>query len=162
MTVAIAAKFEAGIICATDSSIHTGNSRMTLPYIKGEYVYEGFAMYAGCLATAQAIARSAQDKPLLAALDDVDWDDGDDADFLVVTQPDLAIFAIDSSGAIVGCDEWGATGHGSDSARMLLEALYKPRSESYVTSTLKTIIQIIQKYDSTVYGPVRFEVIRNA
>jgi 20S proteasome alpha/beta subunit len=161
MTVCIAARFEGGIVCVSDSAITVGNNRITSTTIKGYDIAEGFAMFCGGLAAAQRVLRLAEKETLLDAIDNEkdDWDgDEDDPDFLLVT-PDLRMVTVDSSGSEIQHADWGAIGHGSDSARMLLEALYKPnKSESYVLSTLKTIVTIIQKYDNTVYGPPRHRV----
>lgn len=157
MTVGIMARSEEGhIVCASDSAINIGQHRITKPDIKGQYLGADFVLFAGGLSNAQRVFRS-EEYLIQDAIETVDWEEaeGDDLpEFLVATHDGL-IYTIDTDLATVHHDEWGAIGHGGDAARMLLEALYKKRSASYVASTLKTIIHIVQKYDATVYGPVR-------
>lgn len=159
MTVCIMARFDKGVVAASDSSITTGNNRITLPHIKGQYVDNGFVLYAGGLATAQAILRRAQEETLLDVVldmkDEVEDDDG--AEFLLLdTSGCMSI--IDSDGAVYTQESYASIGHGADGARMLLRGMYVCESEDYVTKTLSTIIQIIQEFDNTVYGPVRTAV----
>lgn len=159
MTVGIAARFEFGVVCASDSAISVGNNRITLPHVKGREVQEGFALYSGVLADAQKALRSAKDDSLLEVVLDMDWEENEGADFLVVTD-DERLYTVDSSGARISHDDYGAIGHGSDLARFGLLMNYKPdKSEAYVKSMLKTIITAIERFDATVYGPVRFRVI---
>lgn len=153
------AKFKGGTVVASDSSITTGNNRITLPHIKGQYIRNGFALYAGGLASAQAVLRRAQEEPILdVVLDRVEEDDEEDgAEFLILdTQGGMSI--LDHWGAVYAQEDYAAIGHGSDGARMLLRGMYVCDTEEYVTTTLQTIIQIIQEFDNTVYGPVRSAV----
>lgn len=162
MTVCIMARYDSGLISASDSAIVTGGNRVTLPYIKGAQIPEGYALYAGVLHEAQRIIQDVRllpnsliDTVRTAAKERDEEDDG--ADFLLAQSP-RDFCSLDSDGAVIWHEDWGCIGHGADSARMLLEALYKKKGLEYVKTTLKTIITIIAKYDNTVFGPVRFEV----
>lgn len=159
MTVAIAAEFEGGIVCATDSSITYGNNRIALPHIKGQYVLDGFAMYAGTVYVAQRILRRAVEEPLLDVVIDEQeelTDDEENADFLLVNADGMRI--IEAYGAEYKQERYAAIGHGGDAARMLMRGMYQYGDERYVTQTVKTVISIIQEFDTTVYGPVRTAV----
>lgn len=162
MTVAIAARCEGGVVCATDSAISVGDNRITLPGIKGELVHEGFAMYAGVLADAQSVLRGCSEQTVLeTVLEEYDdWEETDGADFLIVSYLDQHIYTVDSSGAYIPHSDYGAIGHGSDLARFGLMMNYKAgRTAAYVESMLKTIIKSIEMFDRTCYGPVRSRFI---
>jgi len=158
MTVCIMAKFVGGTVCATDSAITAGHNRITLPHIKGQYVKDGFALWSGSLGVVQKILVRAQDEYLLdVILDEKDEiDDEDGFEFLQLSGRAMNIF--DNDGASYSQEGYAAIGHGGDGARMLLRGMYSYEAEDYVSKTLSTIIQIIQEFDNTVYGPVRTAV----
>lgn len=155
MTVGIAARFNGGTVCATDSAITTGNNRITLPHIKGQYVHDGFTLWSGAMGVAQRVLKRAQDEHLLDVIldekDELDEEDG--FEFLLLSGRSMTI--LDNDGAAYAQEDYAAIGHGGDGARMLLKGMYVCEAEEYVTTTLHTIIQIIQEFDNTVYGPVR-------
>lgn len=164
MTVCIMARAEEGsVVCASDSAINLSSNRLTSSHIKGFFLMNQFVMHAGGLAEAQRVSRSTE-IDVESAIEELEWDEvgEEDSPEFLVYDPTAAphdIYSIDVHRAKVIHQDWGAIGHGSDAARMLLEALYKKKSVTYVESTLKTIIGIIQKYDATVYGPVRTHVL---
>lgn len=158
MTVCIAARFKGGTVCASDSAITSGNNRVTLPHIKGQYLHDGFALFSGSLGVVQHIMGRAQDEHLHDVIrDEMDeFEDEDGFEFLLLSGRSMHI--LDHDGAAYAQEDYAAIGHGGDGARMLLKGMYVCEAEEYVTTTLHTIIQIIQEFDNTVYGPVRTAV----
>jgi hypothetical protein len=161
MTVGIMARFMGGYVAATDSAITTGNNRITLPHIKGQYILEGFTLWAGGLALTQKMLARAQTEELLDVIldekDELDEDDGG-AEFLLLRKSNSSMTILDQDGASYSQEDYAAIGHGSDGARMMLRGMYACAEEDYVTQTLQTIVKIIQEFDNTVYGPVRTAV----
>ena len=162
MTIAIAARGKDCMVCVTDSSIAVGHNRITSPDIKGAWRGDEFVMYAGTLYYAQEVLRGEggmREAVIAAKEKHKDDDDDDSAEFLVVDRNGISI--LEHTAAVVSGFDYACIGHGSTTSWPILDALYKPEmSESWIKKMLGTVVRITEKYDSTVYRPSRFEVIR--
>lgn len=165
MTLCIAARFKDGVLCVSDSAVSVGHNRLTKPDIKGRWRGEEFIMYSGTLYYAQEIMLSKEkalrDAVLAVRKEHKDDEDDDSCELLTVDRRDLSITYYESTGATMGAGDYGAIGHGSSLGLAMLEMVYAPgRSEKWLRTHLDNIIRIVEKYDTTVFRPSRFEVIR--
>lgn len=163
MTICLAAKFKDGVLCCTDSAVSVGHNRLTKPDIKGWWRHNSFVMFSGTLYYAQEILH-ATPKDLRSAVLEVkkmhkdDDDDEDSAELLEVRGGD--IYYYESTGAVMKAGNYGAIGHGSTLGLALLDMVYAPgRSEKWLRTHMENIVRIVEKYDTTVFRPSRFEVI---
>jgi hypothetical protein len=165
MTLALAAKYKDGVLCATDSALTSGGTRQTMVDGKWFQTPRLFVMYSGSLWYAQELSHRCVDG---AGLRDVmkemnnenkdDDDHGDDAaNLLSVRRSDGCITFWEYTGAGVACGDFGGCGSGASLALPLLELVYTPgRSKAWLEGWFKRIFEIVEKYDTQVYGPVRF------
>lgn len=165
MTLCIAARFKDGVLCVSDSAVSVGHNRLTKPDIKGRWRGDEFIMYSGTLYYAQEIMLSKEkalrDAVLAVRKEHKDDEDDDSCELLTVDRRDLSITYYESTGATMGAGDYGAIGHGSSLGLAMLEMVYAPgRSEKWLRTHLDNIIRIVEKYDTTVFRPSRFEVIR--
>ena len=166
-TVCICARFKGGVLCATDTAVTTGGTRLSMDAIKGFELDGGFVMYAGTLYYAQAIEY--EDGDLRQRLLDVREKYKDDADedgcnLLQVTKNGKILIWSDH-GEYVPMKDYAAIGSGADLAMFGLDLVYsKDRSERWLREHVENIIFKIAKRDVMVYAdaqtPVRWHVVR--
>jgi 20S proteasome alpha/beta subunit len=164
VTVCIAAKFRGGVLCATDTAVTTGGTRLAMNDIKGFALGKGFAMYAGTLYYAQEI-RHAEGDDVRARLKTVLEDHKEEADedgcsLLSVTgKGNISIW--EHYGSEVPMDEYAAIGSGADLAMFGLDLVYSPdRSEKWLREHINNIITKIERRDVMVFRPIKWYVVK--
>lgn len=163
MTVCIAAKFRGGVICATDTAVTTGGTRLSMNDIKGFEVAGGFTMYAGTLYYAQEIRHA--EGPLLERLRAVHAEHKEDAEddgcsLLSVTK-DGNISIWEHYGSEVPMNDYAAIGSGADLAMFGLDLVYSPdRSEKWLREHINNIIAKVERRDVMVFRPIKWFTVR--
>jgi hypothetical protein len=169
VTVCLAATFDGGVLCCTDTAVTYGENRFHTPTIKGTHRWDGFAMYAGQPWAAhevvfdnsalglQTVVRSAAEKYKDHENQHPDFP----AEFLWVKM-DLSIHILDE-GSAFGPYDYACVGAGSSTAWPVMDVLYKRirnRTMSNTKRMLAETMRMCEKYDTTVYRPFIFEVLR--
>lgn len=159
MTVAIAAKFKGGVLCATDTAVTTGGTRLSMNDIKGFEMAGGFVMYSGTLYYAQEI-RSAEGT-LHDRLEHVREKYKDDAD-----EDGCSLLQVNGAGEIsiwehygsqIPMGDYAAIGSGADLAMFGLDLVYsKDRSEKWLREHLANILAKIERRDVMVFRPIKW------
>jgi hypothetical protein len=171
MTICIAVRTEdEGVVCMTDTAISLGNNRFNTPGIKGEWFGADFVMWAGDVWCAQKILRS--DPAELTFQETCDkfgkkYRETDTrhpdvpVDFLRVS-PEHEIEVIEANGSCIGGFDYACIGHGSFTAWPLMDALYRRLRTPTVYNVkrmLNEVGRLTEKYDTTVYRPLVFELV---
>jgi len=164
MTVCIAAKFKGGTLCATDTAVTTGGTRLSMNDIKGFPLNGGFTMYAGTLYYAQEIRHA--EGPLLERLSSVREKNKEDSedDGCSLLQVDKAgdISIWEHYGSKIPMKDYAAIGSGADLAMFGLDLIYsKDRSEKWLREHLNNIITKVERRDVMVFRPVEWYVVRS-
>jgi hypothetical protein len=167
VTVCIAAKYDGGTVCVSDTAISYGENRFHTPTIKGAHRWDGFIMYAGepwlchevVWDTSPCLTNDVI-KLLAAKYKDDDTSHPEfPAEFLATTAESIYIMG---QGEIFGDYDYACIGSGSTTAWPLLDALYKRvrnRTKSNTKKMLGEVMRLTEKYDPTVYRPFLFEVL---
>jgi 20S proteasome alpha/beta subunit len=166
-TVCIAARFKGGVLCATDTAVTTGGTRVSMNAIKGFQMNDSFVMFAGTLYYAQALMHEEGDaRTRLLEVREKYKDDADEdgCNLLEVTNRG-DIFMWSDHGEYVPMKNYAAIGSGGDLAMFGLDLVYSPeRSERWLRAHVENIIFKIAKRDVMVYAdketPVRWHVVR--
>jgi 20S proteasome alpha/beta subunit len=164
MTVCIAAKFKGGVLCATDTAVTTGGTRLSMNDIKGFPLGKGFVMYSGTLYYAQEIRHAEGDDVrdrLKAVLEENKEDaDEDGCSLLSVTgKGDISIW--EHYGSEVPMSDYAAIGSGSDLAMFGLDLVYSAdRSEKWLREHINNIITKIERRDTQVFRPIKWFTIK--
>ena len=167
MTLCIAAKFDTGVVCVTDTAISYGDNRFHTPTIKGEHRWDGFIMYAGEPWLCHEVVWDATSLTTNAVIKGLaqKYKDGDDqhpafpAEFLQANFDSLYLLG---QGEVFGDYEYACIGSGSTTAWPLLDALYKRvrnKTEYNTKKMLGEVMRLTEKYDATVYRPFLFETL---
>ena len=164
MTVCIAAKFKGGVLCATDTAVTTGGTRLSMNDIKGFPLAGGFAMYAGTLYYAQEI-RHAEGTDVRTRLKTVHEEHKEEADddgcslLSVTAKGDISIW--EHYGSEVPMNDYAAIGSGADLAMFGLDLVYSPeRSEKWLREHIKNIIAKVERRDVMVFRPIKWYSVR--
>lgn len=165
-TVCIAAKFKGGVLCATDTAVTTGGSRITMDAMKGFEYDGGYVMYAGTLYYAQEVELADGDdlREKLVNTHEKHKDDSDeDGCSLLQVTKDGKIILWEHYGSACPVKDYGAIGSGGDLAQFGLDLVYsKDRSEKWLREHISNIINLIAKRDGMVSPPIEWFVVRDA
>lgn len=164
MTVCIAAKFKGGVLCATDTAVTTGGTRLSMNDIKGFELDGGFAMYAGTLYYAQEIRHaegaSVRDRLKVVLEEHKEEADDDGCSLLSVTRSG-GISIWEHYGSEVPMNDYAAIGSGADLAMFGLDLVYSPdRSEKWLREHVKNIIAKVERRDVMVFRPIKWYTVR--
>lgn len=161
MTVGIAARYDHGIVCASDTAVGYGNNRFTLESIKGEERGDGFVLYAGTVWACQLAIATDPEGPFIDAVRacgrkfrDTEKHPSFPAEFIEVI--DTTITIIDGDGSVFPRMNYAVIGHGSSTAWPLMDALYNGGSLTAVKRQLAKVLRLCDKYDATVHAPFEY------
>jgi len=167
MTLGIAAKYNDGVVCVTDTAITYSDNRFHTPTIKGGHRWDGFIMYAGepwlCHEVVWDAGLQTTNDVVKALANKYKGDDDGHpvfpAEFLKATYNSIYILG---QGEVFGDYDYACIGSGSTTAWPLLDALYKRvrnKTEYNTKKMLGEVMRLTEKYDTTVYRPFLFEVL---
>ena len=167
MTLCIAARFNNGVVCVTDTAITYADNRFHTPSIKGGHRWDGFVMYAGEPWLCHEVLWNDSPETLNRVIKDLankykDDDDGHPvfpAEFIQASADSIYILG---QGEVFGDYDYACIGSGSTTAWPLLDALYKRvrnKTEHNTKKMLAEVMRLAEKYDTTVYRPFLFEVL---
>jgi len=163
MTVAIAARFKGGVLCATDSAITTGGSRIERANIKGFAKNGSFYLFAGAVYYAQRVEFSEQDtirNALIEVAAEADEDSPEDGCNLVEVTPSGQLVVWEYTGGFTIVEDYAAVGSGADMALFGLDLVYQPnRSEKWLREHIANIIEKIEKRDTGVFRPIHWQAL---
>jgi 20S proteasome alpha/beta subunit len=165
-TVCIAARFKGGVLCATDTAVTTGGTRLSMNAMKGFEFEGGYVMYAGTLYYAQEIRHASGDdlRDRLKTVHEHHKEDADDdgCSLLYVTR-EGGISIWEHYGSEVPMHDYAAIGSGADLAMFGLDLVYsKDRSEKWLREHVNNIITKIERRDVMVFRPIKWHVVRYA
>jgi 20S proteasome alpha/beta subunit len=162
-TVCIAAKFKGGVLCATDTAVTTGGTRLSMNDIKGFPLDDGFVMYAGTLYYAQEIRHA--EGTLRERLDTVKEKNKEDAEddgcSLLQVDKEGNVSIWEHYGSQIPMNEYAAIGSGADLAMFGLDLVYsKDRSEKWLREHINNIITKIERRDVMVFRPIKWHTVK--
>jgi ATP-dependent protease HslVU (ClpYQ) peptidase subunit len=172
MTVCLAAKYDGGVLCCTDSAITYGDNRFSTPTIKGEYRWDGFVMYAGEPWLCHEVVWDKSNRELIDVIKSAAYKYRAQenshpvfpGEFLQVTNDGTELW-IYGQGEVFGSYDYACVGAGSSTAWPVLDVLYKRvrnRTAAATKAMLAEVARMCEKYDATVYRPFLFEDIPDA
>jgi hypothetical protein len=170
VTVCLAARFDGGVLCCTDTAVTYGENRFHTPSIKGTHRWDGFVMYAGQPWAAHEVVWDTTDRNthevVLAATskykDHENQHPDFPAEFLHIGS--LGSIHILDEGSHFGPYQYACVGAGSSTAWPCLDILYKRIRNRTMSNTKKMLaetMRMCEKYDTSVYRPFMFEVVRD-
>ena len=165
MTICIAARFDYGVICMSDTKISYGNNCFDNETIKGKWRFGSFVMWAGDVWAAQKALDDEEPDFLTATRRLAKRHTGEHkspefpVEFIEVTE-DGHIRLIEGSGSIFRRSNYAVIGHGCLQGWALMDALYHGGTESAVKRQLAKVLRITDRYDNTVNNRPKFETIR--
>lgn len=175
MTVAIAVRYEDGVMLATDSAVNFGDNRVHTPSIKGREYGALWILSAGDL---WAISR-ALDEPTpkdatefsrrLIALSGVYHEDNKHpdfpAEFIAVDRKSLEISLLSGEGDMLTGFDYACIGSGGAVAWPLLEMglaqkRMRRRTRHAVKSVVGEVLRLTEKFCTSVYRPYFYEDLK--
>lgn len=164
MTVGIAARYNGGIVCASDTAVGYGNNRFSLEAIKGEWRGGDFILFAGQVWACQLAISHARTSSFTVAVRecarkyrDTDKHPNFPAEFIQVSDEDITI--IDGDGSVFARENYAVIGHGCSTAWPLMDALYNGGTLTAVKRQLGKVLRLCDKYDATVHAPFEYQEI---
>ena len=163
MTLCIAAKYDGGVLCATDTAVTTAETRFHTPTIKGSPRWDGFVMYAGEPWLCHEVIWNAESitlrEVILNAAEKYKDEEGHPAfpaEFLQVTGGEIYLHG---QGDVFGPYEYACIGSGGTIGWPVLDVLYKrirSRTLGATRACIAEVMRATEKYDTTVYRPFLF------
>jgi ATP-dependent protease HslVU (ClpYQ) peptidase subunit len=165
MTICIAAKYDDGVVCMSDTKISYGNNCFAHETIKGQWRFGSFVMWSGDVWAAQK-AIDHDEVDFLSAVRTLSRKHHGEhktpefpVEFIEVTQDGL-IKLIEGSGSVFRRNDYAVIGHGCLQGWGLMDALYKGGTESAVKRQLAKVLRITDRYDNTVNNKPKYETVR--
>ena len=163
MTLAMAAKFKDGILCASDVAISSGNAKRDM--VDGKWFTMGndVVLFAGTLYYVQEVQfeehEALRDRLLSVREKHDGGDDEDGCELLRVTRDKITFFEF--YGSFYECGDYGCIGNGADLADGLLAMVYTPgRSEAWLRSHMDNIFRIVNKKVDGVSREAKYTVVK--
>jgi len=164
MTLAMAAKFKDGILCATDVAISSGNAKRDMVDGKWFHMEDSLILFAGALYYIQEVQFDDGDTlrdRLLSVREKHDGGDDEDACELLEVTPATITF-YEHYGSFYECGDYGCIGNGADLADGLLAMVYTPgRSEAWLRSHFENIFRIVNKKCDGVSRDAKYTVVKD-
>ena len=151
----LAARFKGGVLCATDTAVTTGGTRVSMDAMKGFHLDGGYVMYSGTLYYAQALEYETgglRERLLKVRERYSDDADEDGCQLLQVTaRGEIKIW--EDTGSYVPMENYAAIGSGGDFGMFGLDLVYsEDRSEKWLKEHMQNIIFKIAKRDVMVHA----------
>jgi ATP-dependent protease HslVU (ClpYQ) peptidase subunit len=167
MTICIAAKYDGGILCASDTALTYGDNRFHTPQIKGGHRWDGYVLYAGETWLCHEVLWDSTTQDLntvirTAAFRYKDAETGHPvfpAEFIQISYETGGIYLL-GQGDVFGPYDYACIGSGSSTAWPVLDVLYRrlrTHSRQQIRRVLQETMRMCERYDSNVYRPFLFE-----
>jgi hypothetical protein len=167
ITLCLAARYDDGVLCASDSAYTAGELRVQSPHIKGRQWGSAYILYAGDICTCLRVLNTPpptagrEVNELLRRFWSEKIPEEQVIELLVVTH-DNELHVVSSHGDHTEHTYFAAVG--ADAGWVCMDLLYTPlRSKSLgkVRSAMTRIFRAVERRDTGVYRPYHFTECRN-
>ena len=150
MTICIAARFNEGVVCRSDSKISYGNNCFDNESIKGRWRGSSFVLWSGDVWAAQKALDHEEPEFLKAVRKLAKTHRGEHK------SPE---FPVEGSGSVFPRKDYAVIGHGCLQGWGLMDALYRGGTEYAVKRQLAKVLRITDRYDNTVNNKPKYETV---